>query len=78
MEIPVRKMFVFLGKSSSSFRCLSPLSASEAGIMLSAIGSWLQALWDHDDPSGPSILFQPTELVATIQIWWDEQHSDLV
>ncbi|KAH9969750.1 P-loop containing nucleoside triphosphate hydrolase protein [Russula dissimulans] len=41
--------------------------SGEAGITLSAIGSWLQALWDHGDPSGPSILFQPTELATTIQ-----------
>ncbi|KAI9508874.1 midasin nuclear AAA ATPase [Russula earlei] len=40
---------------------------SKAGIILSAFGSWLQSLWDHGDPSGPSILLQPTELSTTIQ-----------
>lgn len=44
-------------------------TAGDAGTMLSAFGSWLQALWDHDDPGGPSILFQPTELSMTIQAW---------
>ncbi|KAH9080394.1 midasin [Lactarius deliciosus] len=38
----------------------------EAGIILSAFGSWMQGLWDHGGPDGPSILFRPTELLATV------------
>ncbi len=52
-------------------------TATEGGTILSAFGSWLQALWEHDDSGGPSILFQPTELSTTIQVWWDDRHSDL-
>ena len=44
-------------------------TATEAGTILSAFGSWLQALWEHNDSGGPSILFQPTGLSATIQAW---------
>ena len=44
-------------------------TADEAGTTLSAFGLWLQALWDHGDPCGPSILFQPAELLATVQTW---------
>ncbi|KAH9179366.1 midasin [Lactarius sanguifluus] len=38
----------------------------EAGIILSTFGSWMQGLWDHGGPDGPSILFRPTELLATV------------
>lgn len=41
----------------------------EAGIILSAFGSWMQALWDNGGPDGPSMLFRPTELLATIDAW---------
>jgi hypothetical protein len=62
------------GKCSSlyfppSLSLTDSFSAIEAGTMLSAFGSWLQALWEHDDPGGPSIVFQPTGLSATIQAW---------
>lgn len=44
-------------------------TVGEAGTILSAFASWLQALWDHDDPCGPSILFQPAELLTTAKAW---------
>ncbi|KAI0270022.1 midasin [Gloeopeniophorella convolvens] len=45
---------------------LHPGKLTEPAITLSAFGSWLQALWEHGDPSGPSIILQPTQLSATI------------
>ena len=44
-------------------------TATEAGMILSAFGSWLQALWELGDSGGPSMLFQPTGLSTTIQAW---------
>jgi hypothetical protein len=62
-----------MGPSYILARPLLPLmkssTAGDAGIILSAFGSWLQALWDHGDPGGPSILFRPTELLTTIHSW---------
>jgi hypothetical protein len=52
-------------------------TAGEAGTTLSAFGSWLQALWNHGDSCGPAILFQPVELLTTVQTWSDELHSSL-
>jgi len=62
------------GKGSSWYfsHCLSltdSSTATEAGTILSAFGSWLQALWEHGDSGGPSTLFQPTGLSTTIQAW---------
>jgi hypothetical protein len=54
---------------SPSLSLTDSSTVTEAGTILSAFGSWLQALWEHDDPVGPSILFQPTGLSATIQAW---------
>ncbi|KAI0304301.1 hypothetical protein B0F90DRAFT_1235505 [Multifurca ochricompacta] len=41
--------------------------SGEPGVMLSIFESWLQALWSHGDSDGPSILFQPSELLGTVQ-----------
>jgi hypothetical protein len=48
---------------------ISHESVGDAGVILSAFGSWMQALWDHGGPDGPSILFQPAELLTTIDAW---------
>lgn len=55
--------------SLNSLSLTDSSAATEAGTILSAFGSWLQALWEHGDSGGPSTLFQPTGLSTTIQTW---------
>ncbi len=58
--------------SSDRFFLLSLTShkiVGEAGVILSAIGLWLQTLWNHDGPDGPSILVRPTELLTIVDVW---------
>ncbi|KAH9065293.1 midasin [Lactarius vividus] len=49
-----------------TIRTAKSRNIGDAGIILSAFGSWMQGLWDHGGPDGPSILFRPTELLATV------------
>lgn len=64
----VRKPFVLL-RPSLLLSLTSHETVGDAGVILSAFGSWMQALWDHGGPDGPSILFQPMELLATVEAW---------